>query len=173
MKKSNPKNNPKIFIVEDDPFYQNILLNEVKSHTHTKIQIYNNGEECLKNMDKNPDIVLLDYNLESKLNGIEVLKKIKASHPNTEVIMLSSQEKMDVATNSMKFGAFDYVTKSRVALKRVEFLIEKIGTINSMIEEKAVYQKTKKAIAIGAGVLIVAILILRFLAPQFFSFQQF
>ena len=172
MKNLNQKNNPTIFIVEDDPFYQEILLNELKNNQFSKVHVFDNGEQCLSNMDLNPDIILLDYNLESNLNGIAVLKQVKASFPDTQVIMLSSQEKMETATNSMKFGAYDYVSKSRVALKRIEFLIEKICKMNKLIRENILYQKTKKVIGIGVSTLVTIIIVLSVVAPKYFSFLQ-
>ena len=60
--------------------------------------------------------------------------------------MLSSQEKIEIATNSMKFGAFDYVNKSRVALKRVAYLIEKICQLNKLIQEKSSLYKKQEGL---------------------------
>ena len=164
--------NPTIFIVEDDYLYQEILLYELKSKHYTNIHVFDNGQQCLKNLHLSPDIILLDYNLESNLNGIAVLKKVKSSFPDTQVIMLSSQEKIETATKSMRFGAYDYVSNSKVAQKRVGLLIEEICKMNKVILENILYQKTSKVISVGVSALIVIVVALSVILPKYFSFVQ-
>ncbi len=69
------KKSPKIFIVEDDIFFASILKNEISNKRLGEIEIFSTGESFIDNLHKRPDIVLLDYNLNTT-NGIEVLKKI-------------------------------------------------------------------------------------------------
>ena len=82
------------------------------------------GELCVKNLSQKPDVIILDYHLDSveknAMNGIETLDKIKAFNPNIPVIMLSSQDKIEVAINCMHHKAFDYIVKSETAFIRLQ-----------------------------------------------------
>ena len=59
-------------------------------------------------------------------NGTNILRKIKSLNRNAQVIMLSSQEKIDVATNSLKLGASDYVIKNESAFEHLEIIVKKV-----------------------------------------------
>jgi len=146
---------PKIFIVEDNVFYASLLKNEIVKNKLGKVESFSSGESFLENLFKMPDIVLLDYNLES-MNGIEVLKNIKSINPNIQVIFLSAQEKMNVAITSLKYGAYDYVEKNDVAFKRINALINRILKFNQIVDE----QKQFKLVKVLFGGLITLIVLL-------------
>jgi CheY-like chemotaxis protein len=65
-----------VFLVEDNHFYASILKHELEAYC-SQVTVLSSGEACLEQMNKKPDVVLLDYNLSGELNGIDVLKKIK------------------------------------------------------------------------------------------------
>ena len=119
-----------IFIVDDDPMYLEALEYQLKHLQKYDIYSFKTGEICLENMWHNPKIVVLDYYLNSDnptaIDGIEVLKKIKSEYPETEVIMLSSQDNMEVAINTIDEGAYDYVTKGESAFIRIRNIVENI-----------------------------------------------
>ena len=97
-----------LFIVDDNK----LLVAELKHYLKKKFGIginiltFNDGESCLKLVDKNTHIVILDYFMEGK-NGLEVLKLIKAINQKTEVIMLSSNVDIALAIETFKNGAKD------------------------------------------------------------------
>ena len=72
----------------------------------------------------------MDYHLDgidkNAMNGIETLDKIKAFNPDIPVVMLSSQDKIEVAVNCMHHKAFDYVVKSETAFIRLQKIITTI-----------------------------------------------
>ena len=69
------------------------------------------GIEALKQIDeKDFDVVILDIMM-PKMDGIEVLQRVKESHPDLEVIMITGLSQVETAVKSMKLGAFDYITK--------------------------------------------------------------
>jgi two-component system, OmpR family, response regulator len=126
-----------IFLVEDNSLYLKALEKHLKENLKNPVEIrtFSNGEDCLKNMNMKPKIVVLDYFLNSgstqAMNGLDVLKRIKISNPDTMVLMLSSQDSIKVATDTIKFGAFDYVSKNENAFIRVENGINNIEKIIS------------------------------------------
>jgi DNA-binding NarL/FixJ family response regulator len=118
-----------LFIVDDNK----LMITDLKHYLQNrfgvslKISTFTDGESCLKKVDENTDIVILDYFMEGK-NGLEVLKAIKAINPKTEVIMLSSNEDIALAIEAFRMGAKDYVVKGRGAWKKVTKLVDFIIT---------------------------------------------
>src|SRR6202012_1809145 len=66
----------KIFIVEDDPWYGEILAYHLSLNPDHEISRFTTGKECLANLSKKPFLVSIDYSLPD-MNGIELLQKIK------------------------------------------------------------------------------------------------
>ncbi|WP_395050258.1 response regulator [Flavobacterium sp.] len=137
------ENKIKIFLVDDDALYLKSLEIEFLEHADFVIETYATGELCLKNLSRNPDIIILDYHLdgidETAMNGLETLDKIKDSNPDIPVIMLSSQDKIDVAINCMHHRAGDYVVKSETAFMRLRKIITTIFTYKKMEKELSWY----------------------------------
>ena len=114
----------KIFLVDDDAMFLKSLETEFLHHTDFTVETFATGELCLKNLSAAPDIIILDYHLNGidkhAMNGIETLDKIKASYPDMPVVMLSAQDKIEVAISCMHHRAFDYVVKSETAFMRLQ-----------------------------------------------------
>jgi DNA-binding NarL/FixJ family response regulator len=120
------KNENKIhlFLVDDDAVFLKSLEIEFHHHTDFTVETFATGELCVENLSSNPDVIILDYHLngidKNAMNGIETLDKIKALNPDIPVVMLSSQDKIDVAISCMHHRAFDYVVKSETAFLRLQ-----------------------------------------------------
>jgi two-component system, OmpR family, response regulator len=120
------KNGNKIslFLVDDDAVFLKALEIEFLHHTDFTVETFATGELCLENLSHSPDVIILDYHLngidKNAMNGIETLDRIKASHPGIPVVMLSSQDKIDVAISCMHHQAFDYVVKSETSFIRLQ-----------------------------------------------------
>jgi DNA-binding NarL/FixJ family response regulator len=129
----------KIFLVDDDALFLKTLEIEFLDHGDFDIQTYATGELCIKNLIGKPDIIILDYHLDGiekgAMNGIETLDKIKAVNAEVPVIMLSSQDKIDVAIKCMHHEATDYVVKSETAFVRLQKIISSIFLYNKMKKE--------------------------------------
>lgn len=106
--------NPSFFIVEDDAFYAELVKNVLKNESYENVTIFHNGEDCLANIDQQPDIVILDYML-GQMSGLHILRKIKEKYPKIQVILLSGQDQMQIAVNAVKIGAVDYIEKTHQA----------------------------------------------------------
>jgi DNA-binding NtrC family response regulator len=112
----------KILIVDDDRLVQNSLRNILSEKYDTSIA--GNGEEAIQVLKKSSvDLVLLDIRLPG-MDGIEVLRKIKAMEKDLLVIMMTAYEDVNTVITSMKMGAHDYLVKP-LAIDELEIIIEK------------------------------------------------
>src|ERR1700683_1952329 len=119
-----------VFLVDDNEVFLKTLALSLNEHFKAEISIesFATGEDCLKKIQQNPktatDIVILDYHLNTEspgaINGIDVLKKIKEINSRIIVVMLSSEDKLKIATECIKSGAYEYVVKSETALIRTQ-----------------------------------------------------
>lgn len=126
----------KLFLVDDDVVFLKSLEIEFLQHADFTIETFSTGELCVKNLSNNPDVIILDYHLDGidkdAMNGIETLDKIKDFNQDIPVVMLSSQDKIDVAINCMHHRAFDYVVKSETAFVRLQKIITTIFRYKKM-----------------------------------------
>jgi len=126
------KTDLKVFIVEDDPIYSSILENNLQEQADLMVETFNSGEQFMDYLYMNPDVVMLDYHLD-KMNGIDVLKEIRAFNPNIAVVFLSAQKKTEVAISSLKYGAFDYIIKNDESVSKLLEIIKKIKLVKSQV----------------------------------------
>jgi len=96
-------------------------------------------------MDKNPSIVILDYHLDavdkSARNGIQILEHIKRNYDNTEVIMISGQDRIDVAIDCMRSGAYDYIVKNETSFIRTENALERLFKHREVLNNLKKYKR--------------------------------
>jgi len=113
-----------LFLVDDDALYLKLLEIEILAHGDFNIETYATGELCVENLAHNPDVIILDYLLDgidpTAMNGIVTLDKIKEYNPEIPVIMLSAQDKIEVAIDCMLHKASDYIVKSETAFIRLK-----------------------------------------------------
>lgn len=111
MLKMKPLSQIRIFSVEDSFVYSYVLEQTLIEHGNFKITTFTSGEECIDALSRSiPDIIILDYNLEKGMNGLEVLRQIR-KRTRIPVIVLSSQPDVQVAADFLKEGATDYIQK--------------------------------------------------------------
>jgi DNA-binding NtrC family response regulator len=130
-----------LFLVDDDALFLKSLEIEFADNTESIVRSFPTGELCLEKISENPDVVILDYHLNSidkkAINGLETLDRIKKTNQAIPVIILSSQDKIEVAVNCMKHQAFDYIVKSETAFIRLQ------KTITTIFH----YQRLEKALS--------------------------
>jgi DNA-binding NtrC family response regulator len=121
------ENKIKLFLVDDDILFLKMLEIEMQEQADFEIETYSSGEDCICNLLHNPQLVVLDYQLDGidqhAMNGLETLDKIKTLNPLLPVVMLSAQDKIEVAINCMHHKALDYVVKSETAFIRLQKII--------------------------------------------------
>lgn len=129
----------KLFLVDDDAVFLKSLQIEFLHHGDFEIETFSTGELCISNLSHGPDVIILDYQLDGiqkgAMNGIDTLDRVKAFNPDIPVVMLSSQDKIDVAINCMHHLAFDYVVKSETAFVRLQKIITSIFKYKKMEKE--------------------------------------
>ncbi len=116
----------KIFVVDDDEMLSAALEDYLGRKTIHEVQLFSTGEECLKHLRDEPDIIILDYNLNSVFkdaaNGMKILEAIKKQDRSIKVIMLSSQEAYGIALQTVTKGAEEYIIKDEEAFEKVASL---------------------------------------------------
>jgi CheY-like chemotaxis protein len=123
-------NNKKlIFIVDDDPFINMLVVKRFTSEGYN-LEAFEYGEDCLKSLNKNPDLVILDYFFVNKerevMNGMEVFDKIKQEKPGIPVIMLSGQEKGEIVLELARKGIDDYIIKDNNLIDNLNVAITEL-----------------------------------------------
>jgi two-component system, OmpR family, response regulator len=125
----------KLFLVDDDAVFLKMLEIEFLQHADFEIETFPTGELCTKHLGDNPDVIILDYHLD----GIQTLDKIKSTNSDIPVIMLSSQDKIEVAVDCMHHRATDYVVKSETAFMRLQKILTHIFSYKKMEKELSWY----------------------------------
>lgn len=115
----------KIFIVEDDEWFNEFLVYILSLNPDHDARSFKKGKDLLKMLNEQPQMVTLDYNLPD-MDGGALMKKIKEQSPQTECIIISEQNKIDTAVSLLKDGAYDYFVKSQDIRDRLLNTIEKI-----------------------------------------------
>jgi two-component system OmpR family response regulator len=154
-----------IFLVDDDTLFRKALehqlLHALKYNVH--IRSFSTGEDCMKQLAESPDIIILDYFLNGSrpdaMDGMQVLRKLKESLPDAIVLILSGQDKMEVAIDTLKNGAYDYIIKNDNALLKTQNLVRNVITTVSLNKKLKRYRFWMKAACVAALVLIATGLI--------------
>lgn len=115
----------KIFVVEDDEWYNRLLVHTLSLNPDYEIQSFVTGKDCLSNLHQGPDIVTLDYRLPD-MKGLDVLKQIKEINDDIQIILISEQDDIEVVVNLLQNGAYDYIVKSRDIRERL------LNTVNNI-----------------------------------------
>lgn len=119
-----------VFLVDDDAVFLKLLAIDFQMQTNFNVLTFETGEKCIENLQLQPDLIILDYHLDGVekgvMNGIETLDKIKEFNENIPVIMLSSQDKIEVAVDCMHHKAHHYIVKSETAFLKLQSNIQSI-----------------------------------------------
>jgi len=133
------ENKIKLFLVDDDAVFLKSLEFQFLDHADFDIETFATGELCLASISKKPDVVILDFHLngidKTAINGLQTLDEIKKIDENIPVVILSSQDKIDVAVQCIHHNAFDYVVKSETAFVRLQKIITSIFELKQIKKE--------------------------------------
>src|SRR5690348_2663400 len=100
-----------VLVIDDDLTMCEMVRDTIeKKFPGSSVTTYNTGEDALAALASEPDIAVLDYQLDSvkpdAMNGLQILSKLKARFPNVPVIFLTGQDRIEVASNTIKYGAY-------------------------------------------------------------------
>ncbi|MCD4665035.1 MAG: response regulator, partial [Bacteroidales bacterium] len=133
-------NSFKIFIVEDDPLYGEMLKYHLSLNPDNEVIKYETGAECLKNLYKEPSLISLDYSLPD-MSGFEVIKKIKEFNSDIPIVIVSGQEDVATAVKLLKDGAYDYFVKDEDTKERLWNTLKNIKETLELKEEISVLKE--------------------------------
>ncbi len=141
----------KIFVVEDDEWYNRLLVHTLSLNPDYEIQSFTTGKDCLANLHQEPDVVTLDYRLPD-MKGLDVLKQIKEINDDVQIILISEQDDIEVVVTLLQSGAFDYIVKSKDIRERLlntvnnirqgSNLKKEIVTLRQEVKQKYTHQNT-------------------------------
>lgn len=118
-----------IYIVDDDPFINTLIVKRFNSEDYV-VDSFITGEECLDSLDKNPDLIILDYLFTGKglifSDGMQIFDKIRQLKPQIPVILLSGQEKGEVVLEFARKGVFDYIVKDNNLIDNLAVSIKEV-----------------------------------------------
>ena len=126
------KDKLKIYVVDDEVIYLNLFEQLLLNEGYKDITTFENGDDCINNLQHNPDVIFLDYNMDN-LSGYDVLKKIKRFDPNIYVVIISGQEDIKPAVNTLKHGAFDYIQKGDDVELKIPEVLSKVFKVSEAI----------------------------------------
>ena len=126
----------KLFLVDDDMLFLKSLEIDFLDCADFIVETYATGELCILNLSNNPDVIILDYYLDGidpdAMNGIQTLDLIREINADIPVVILSSQDSIEVAVDCMHHKAYDYVVKSETAFIRLQKIISSIFQFKKM-----------------------------------------
>jgi len=117
----------KILVVDDEAKMAKLLAAQLADAGHETLHTTSPREALTIAVQEKPDIIVTDLKME-EMDGLELLKKIKETSPDTDVIMMTAYASVDTAIETMKLGAYDYITKP--------FSTEELTLLLSRLEEK-------------------------------------
>ena len=143
--------NFKVFIVEDNPWYGELLKHHVSLNPDYEVLLFTTGKDCLSHLHLKPNAISIDFNLPD-MSGEELLRRIKSYNDEIPVIIISGQEDIAVALNLLKKGASDYLLKDEntqtllwndlLKIKENTSLKKEVQILKEQLELKYDFEKT-------------------------------
>ncbi len=168
-------NKIEVLVVDDDRTYNIALTNYLKEHLGgtATVKSFQTGEQCLDLIDKKNQIVVLDYFLNNRffdaMNGISILDVIKKENPNAEVIMVSGQDKLEIAVSAMRHGAHNYIVKGASAFPQIFNSVRNVIHNFSLQKELKRYRRIAIGIIACIAIIVEITIALEIIAPQLFG----
>lgn len=152
----------KIALVDDDIPNTEILRDFLIRNGYSHVDKYHDGETFLNSLDRFDErAVVLDFDLSGggEINGLEVLEALKERSPQTHVIFFSGQDSLEVAVESLKNGADDYIVKSNAAFALVKTSLDKVYDLQILRSNERRNQRISWSLALGWLVTLVGVAI--------------
>jgi DNA-binding NarL/FixJ family response regulator len=169
------KNKVGIFIVDDNKVFSLALKSEIevafKDVCRIEVQAFETGEACMKKFhEEKPQIAILDYHLNSKnpdaSDGIQVLDMIKKANKDTNVIILTSDDNIDIALKSFHHEASDYVVKSETKFKKINYSLFNLIKVSEAREETKIYKYVSLLLFVFIALVVGAVVAITIIKPS-------
>ncbi len=149
----------KIFVLDDDLLYRKMLVCYLESLGH-QVAGFQTADECLETLNQNPDVVLLDHNLEGEQKGVDVLRYIKHERPDIAAIYVTGEENVALVSDVFRSGSEDFIGKDSASLLRLKL---KLDDLVKRKTDKASKSKRTKYMVIGSAMVAIGYFIVRIL----------
>jgi DNA-binding NtrC family response regulator len=143
----------RIFIVEDDPWYGEILEYHLSLNPDYQVTRFTSGRELMANLHKNPDLVTIDFSLPD-ITGDRLFQKVREYNADIPVVIISGQEDIGVAVSLLKMGVTDYLTKddntkdllwnSVIKIRETSKLRKEVDQLKEELGQKFSFEKSIK-----------------------------
>jgi DNA-binding NtrC family response regulator len=114
-----------VFVVEDDPFYAKLIAKALELYEDMTVRVHGTAKSLLDHLHEGPRLITLDYRLPDG-EGLDLLAKIRARRPETDVVVISEQNKVETAVELLRQGAVDYLVKERDLRERLLRVVDHI-----------------------------------------------
>jgi DNA-binding NarL/FixJ family response regulator len=120
-----------VYIAEDDEMFAKTLKHWLEQDPHIRqVKIFPVGELVLLELDKSPDLIIMDFFLNSKYrdaeNGLEITREIHERNPDINIILLSAQDSLSVVIESIKKYHCSYVKKGAGAFEKIREVLKEV-----------------------------------------------
>ncbi|MCW3078204.1 MAG: sigma-54-dependent Fis family transcriptional regulator [Bacteroidetes bacterium] len=113
-----------IFVVENSNVFVKMLDYIFSKDIVFKFYEFKSEEECLKNLDKNPAVVIIDHALSGIMNASDTIQQIKSYDANIHIIALLNSTEEKLAAKLLNAGASDYVFKDTQGIEVINSKLE-------------------------------------------------
>ena len=152
-----------VYIIEDNVFFAKLLEEKILMEGNYETRVFSTGEEALVETDFDADIVILDYFLsikdDSVMNGLEITKRLRLKKSNIPIVILSGQEKIDIAVELLNKGACDYIEKNDYAVENVINSLQKITALKNAYQEILILRKKSTKDKLRMSLIFTSIII--------------
>ena len=170
----NKKNQINIFIVDDNKVFSLALKADIETafpKMPIKIHSFVTGETCMQRFNQEkPQVVILDYHLNSRYpdaaDGIKVLDWIKRTNYKTEVIMLTSDDHIDIAIKSFHHDASDYVVKTETKFRKINYSLFNLFKTLEARSEARTYKRLLIVLFLGIALLVGGVAAIQIFSPS-------
>lgn len=158
--------NFKVMIVDDSQAMAEMIKDFIsEKFKAASVSVFSTGEEAIRSIYEKPDVIILDYHLDSTdpdaLNGLQILKKLKEMYDDVHVIFLSAEEKAEIAANTIKYGAYDYLVKNETAFHRLEIILNNILTHGELKKNLGGQKFFNRLLALLLVAVVIGLIILK------------
>ncbi len=138
-----------VFVVEDDPFYAKLIAKALEVYDEAEVRVHGTARSLLDHLHERPQLITLDYRLPDG-EGLDLLGKIRARHPDADVVVISEQDRVDTAVALLREGAVDYLVKERDLRERLLRVVDhvrrrqalegRVADLQAQVEERFAFR---------------------------------